>query len=124
MDDCEQGRDGQPLADQVILRPHVDPFLPQRPSLINGLSNLSSTVDGISSRLDHLSEHFTSLHKQVNFEHGSRTVEIDLDPNSIGSHLRDPVRNRSSRKTQLCFESERLLNILESMIIDNYSSRA
>ena len=56
MDNCEQGRDGQPLADQVILRPDVDPFLPLRASLIIGLSNLSNTVDGISSHLDRLSE--------------------------------------------------------------------
>ena len=124
MDDREQCRDGQPLADQVILRPDVDPFPPQRATLIDGLSNLSSTVDGISSRLNHLSEQFTSLHKQVNFEHDSRTVEIDLDPNSIRNHLRDSLRNRSSRKAQLYFESESLLNILESMIIDNYSGRA
>ena len=124
MEDCEQGRGGQPLADQIILRPDVDPFPPQRASLIDGLSNLSSTVDGISSRLNHLSEQFTSLHKQVNFEHDSRTVEIDLDPNSIRNHLRDSVRNWSSRKTQLYFESESLLNILESMIIHNYSGRA
>ena len=50
--------------------------------------------------------------------------EIGLDPNSIRNHLRDSVRNCSSRKTQLYFESESLLNILESMIIDNYSGRA
>ena len=104
MDNRKQGRDGQPLA-----------------TLIDGLSNLSSTVDGISSRLNHLSEQFTSLHKQVNFKHN---VEIDLDPNSIRNHLHDSVRNRSSRKTQLYFESESLLNILEFMIIDNYSARA
>ena len=60
----------------------------------------------------------------MNFEHDSRIVEIDLDPNSIRNHLRDSVRNWSSRKTQLYFESESLLNILESMIIDNYSGRA
>ena len=124
MDDREQGRNGQPLPYQIILRPDVDPFPPQRASLIDGLSNLSSTVDGISSRLNHLTEQFTSLHKQVNFEHDSRTVEVDLDPNSIRNHLRDFVRNWSSRKTQLYFESESLLNILESMIIDNYSGRA
>ena len=62
-------------------------------------------------------------HLRVNFEHDSRTVEIDLDPNSIRNHLCDSVRNWSSRKTQLYFESESLLNILESMIIDNYSGR-
>ena len=60
----------------------------------------------------------------MNFEHDSRTVEIDLDPNFIRNHLRDSVRILSSRKKQLYFESESLLNILESMIIDNYSGRA
>ena len=59
----------------------------------------------------------------MNFEHDSRTVEIDLDPNPIRNHLRDSVRNWSSRNTQLYVESESLLNILESMIIDNYSGR-
>ena len=46
-----------------------------------------------------------------------------LDLNSIRSHLRDSVHNWSSRKTELYFESKNLLNILESMIIDNYSGR-
>ena len=99
MHNHHQGRDGQPLADQIILRPDVDPFPPQRASLIDGLSNLSSTVDGISSHLNHLSEQFTSLHKQVNFEHDSRTVEIDLDLNSIKNRLPDSVRNWSSSST-------------------------
>ena len=108
MDNQEQGRDGQPLADQILLRPNVDPFPPQRASLVKGLSNLSSTVDGISSHLDILSDQVSSLHKQVNFEHDSRTVEIDLDPNSIFNHLWDLVHNWNSRKTQLYFESESL----------------
>ena len=60
----------------------------------------------------------------MNFEHDSRTVEIDLDPNSIRNHLLDSVRNWDSRKTELYFESESLLKILESMIIDNYMGRA
>ena len=60
----------------------------------------------------------------MNFDHGSRTVEIDLDPNSIRNHLRESFCNWSSRKTELYFEPERLLNILESMIIDNCSGRA
>ena len=38
--------------------------------------------------------------------------------------MRDLVHNWNSRKTQLYFESESLLKILESMIIDNYSGRA
>ena len=67
MDNQEQGRDGQPLADQILSRPDVDPFPPQRASLVNGLSYLSSTVDGISSRLDILSDQVSSQHKQVNF---------------------------------------------------------
>ena len=124
MDNQEQGRDGQPLADHVLLRPDVDPFPPQRTSLVNGLNNLTSTVDGLSNRLDVLTDQVSSIHKQVSFEHDSRTVEIDLDPNSIRSHLRDLVHNWNSRKTQLYFESESLLKILESMIIDNYSGRA
>ena len=65
MDNPEQGRDGQPLADHILLRPDVDPFLPQRASLVNGLSNLTNTVDGISNRLDVLSDQVSSLHKQV-----------------------------------------------------------
>ena len=81
MEDQEQGRDGQPLADQMLSKPDVDPFPPQRASLVNGLSNLSTAVDGISSRLDLLSYQVSSVHKQVNFEHDSRTVEINLDPN-------------------------------------------
>ena len=64
------------------------------------------------------------LDKQVNFEHETRTVEIDLNPNSIRNHLRDSVRNCSSRKMKLYFESENLLGALEFMIIDNYSGRA
>ena len=40
MDIQEQGRDGKPLADHILLRPDVDPFPPQRGSLINGLSSL------------------------------------------------------------------------------------
>ena len=66
----------------------------------------------------------SSIHKQVSFNDDSRTVEIDLDPNSIRSHLRDLVHNWNSRKTELYFESESLLKILESMIIDNYYGRA
>ena len=124
MDNQEQSRDGQPLADHVLLRPDVDPFPPQRTSLVNGLNNLTSTVDGLSNRLDVLTDKGSSIPKQVSFEHDSRTVEIDLDPNSIRSHLRDLVHNWNSRKTQLYFESESLLKILESMIIDNYSGRA
>ena len=99
MDNQEQGRDGQPLADHVLLRPDVDPFPPQRTSLVNGLNNLTSTVDGLSNRLDVLTDQVSSIHKQVNFEHDSRTVEIDLDPNSIRPHLRDLVHNWNSRKT-------------------------
>ena len=71
-----------------------------------------------------LTDQVSSIHKQVSFEHDSRTVEIDLDRNSIRSHLRDLVHNWNSRKTQLYFESESLLKILQSMIIDNYSGRA
>ena len=71
-----------------------------------------------------LTDKGSSIHKQVSIEHDSRTVEIDLDPNSIRSHLRDLVHNWNSRKTQLYFESESLSKILESMIIDNYSGRA
>ena len=55
----------------------------------------------------------------MNFEHDTRNVEINLDPNSIRNHLRDSIRNWSSRKTELYFESESLLKIFESMIIDN-----
>ena len=102
----------------------LTPFLLKGLSLVNGLSNLSSTVDGISSRLDILSDQVSSLHKQVNFEHDSQTVEIDLDPNSVGNHLWDLVHNWNSRKTQLYFESESLLKVLESMIMDNYSGSA
>ena len=87
-------------------------------SLLSGISNLNTT-DGIKNRLDQLSEQVTSLHKQVNFEHDTRNVEINLDPNSIRNHLRDSIRNWSSRKTELYFESESLLKIFESMIIDN-----
>ena len=124
MDNQQQGRDGQPLADHILPRPDVDPFCLQRASLVNGLSNLTGTVDGISSRLDILSDQVSSQHKQVNFEHNSQTVEIDLDPDSIRYHLRDLVHNWNSRKTQLCFESESILKILESMIINNYSGKA
>ena len=60
----------------------------------------------------------------MNFDHETRPVKIDLNQNSICNHLRDSVRNWSSRKAKLYFESESLLNILESMIIDNYSDRA
>ena len=124
MDNQDEGRDGQPLADRLLLRPEVDPFPPQRANLLSGISTLNTTVDGISSRLDQLSEQVTSFHRQVNFEHDTRNVEIDLDPNSIRNHLRDSIRNWNSRKTELYFESESLLRILESMIIDNYSGRA
>ena len=89
MDNQDQGRDGQPLADNLLLRPEVDPFPPQRANLLSGISTLNTTVDGISSHLDQLSEQVTSLHRQVNFEHDTRNVEIDLDPNSIRNHLRD-----------------------------------
>ena len=58
MDNQEQGRDGQPLADHVLLTPDVDPFPPQRTSLVNGLNNLTSTVDGLSNRLDMLTHAF------------------------------------------------------------------
>ena len=84
----DQGRDGQPLADHIILRPDVNPFPPQRADIINGLSNLSNTVDDISSRVEQLSDHFSSLHKQVNFEHDTTNIEIDLDASSIRNHLR------------------------------------
>ena len=57
--------------------------------MLSGISNLNTTVDGITSPLDQLSEQVTSLHKQVNFEHDTRNVEINLDPNSIRNHLRD-----------------------------------
>ena len=124
MDNQDQGRDGQPLADHLLLRPEVDPFPPQRANLLFGINTLNTTVDGISSRLDQLSEQVTSLHRQVNFEHDTRNVEIDLDPNSIRNHLRDSIRNWNSWKTELYFESKSLLKILESMIIDNYSGRA
>ena len=124
MDNQDQGRDGQPLVDHLLLRPEVDPFPPQRANLLSGITTLNKTVDGISSHLDQLSEQVTSLHRQVNFEHDTRNVEIDLDPNSIRNHLRDSIRNWNSRKTELYFESESLLKILESMIIDNYSGRA
>ena len=83
MENQDQGRDGQPLADHLLLRPDVDPFPPQRANLLSGRSSLNTTVDGISSRLDQLSEQVTSLHRQVNFERGTRNFEIDLDPNSI-----------------------------------------
>ena len=119
MDNQEQGRDGQPLADHMLLRPDVDPFPPQRANSLNGLSSLSTTVDGISSRVDQLSDQVSSLHKQVNFEHDSRTVEIDLNLNSIRNHL-FVIGIQGTRN----FESESLLKILESMIIDNYSGRA
>ena len=124
MDNQYQGRDGQPLADHLLLRSEVDPFPPQRANLLSGISSLNTTVDGISSHLDQLSEQVTSLHRQVNFQQDTRNVEIDLDPNSIRNHLRDSIGNWSSRKTELYFESESLLKILESMIIDNYSGRA
>ena len=119
MDNQEQGRDGH-----ILLRLDVDPFPPQRASLVNGLNNLTSTVDGISNHLDVLSDQVSSLHKQVSFEHNSRTLEINFDPTSIRSPLWDLVHNWNSRKTQLYFEFESLLKILESMIIDNYSRRA
>ena len=45
----DQGADGQPLADHIILRPNVNPFPPQRADIINGLSNLSKTVDDLSN---------------------------------------------------------------------------
>ena len=61
---------------------------------------------------------------QVNFEHDSGNVEIDLDPNSIRNHLPDSVHNWNSKKTELYFESESLLKIQESMIIENYAGRA
>ena len=123
-DNQDQGRDGQPLADHLLLRPEVDLFPPQRANLLSGISSLNTTVDGISSRLDQLSKQVTSLHRQVNFQHDTRNVEINLDPNSIRNHLRDSIGNWSSRKTELYFESESLLKILESMIINNYSGRA
>ena len=47
----DQGRDGQSLADHILLRLEVDPFLPQRANIINGPSSLSSSVDGLSSEL-------------------------------------------------------------------------
>ena len=40
--DQDQGRDGQPLADHIMLRPDVNPFPPQRADIINSLSNLST----------------------------------------------------------------------------------
>ena len=49
MDNQDQGRDGQPLADHLLLRPEVDPFPPQRANLLTGMSNLSTTVDGITT---------------------------------------------------------------------------
>ena len=104
MDNQDQGRNGQPLADHLLLRPEVDPFPPQRANLLPGIGTLNTAVDGISSRLDQLSEQFTSLHRQVNFEHDTRNVEIDLDPNSIRNHLRGSIRNWNSRKTELYFE--------------------
>ena len=91
---------------------------------MTGISNLNTTVDGISSQLDQLSDQVSTLHKQVNFEHDARNVEIDSDPDSIRNHLRDSVRNCNTRKTELYFESESLLKILESMMIDNYSGKA
>ena len=64
----EQSGDGQPLT-----RPEVDFFPPQRANLLSGPpGSLSSTVDGISNHLDHLSDQSSTLHKQVNFEHGNR----------------------------------------------------
>ena len=112
------------MADHIILRPEVGPFPPQRADIINGFSSFSNTVDGLLSRLNLLSDQFSSLQKQVIFEHDSRNVEIDLDPNSIQNHLRESVQNWNSKNTQLYFESESLLRILESMIIENYSGRA
>ena len=91
MDNQDQGRDGQPLVDHLLLRPEVDPFPPQRANLLSGISTSNTTVDGISSRLDQLSEQVTSLHRHVNFEHDTRNVEIDLDLNSIRNHLRDSI---------------------------------
>ena len=35
MDNQEQGRDGQPLADHLLLRPEVDPFPPQKSQFVN-----------------------------------------------------------------------------------------
>ena len=91
---------------------------------LTGISNLSTTIDGISSPLDQLSDKVSCLHKQVNFEHDTRNVEKDPDANSIHNHSRDAVQNCNTRKTELYFESESLVKILESMIIDNYSERA
>ena len=96
----------------------------QTATLLTGISNLSTTIDGISSPLDQLSDQVSCLHKQVNFEHDTRNVEKDSDANSIHNHSRDAVQNCNTRKTELYFESESLVKILESMIIDNYSGRA
>ena len=92
--------------------------------MLTCISNLSTTVDGISSPLDQLSNQVSSFHKQVNFEQDTRNVEINLDPHSIRNHLRDSVRNWNTRKTELYFKSESLLKILESIIIDSYSGGA
>ena len=83
--------------------------------LFSGPTYLSSTVVGNSSCFYHLSEQFTSWHKQVDFEPETRTVQFELNANSICDHLRDSVRNCSSRKTKLYFESECLQYGLESM---------
>ena len=92
--------------------------------MLTCISNLSTTVDGISSPLNQLFNQVSSLHKQVNFEQNTRNVEINLDPNSIWNHLRDSLRNWNTRKTELYFESGSLLKILESIIIDSYSGGA
>ena len=96
-------------------------FLLKGANLLTCISNLSTTVNGISSPLNQLFNQVSSLHKQVIFEQNTRNVEINLDPNSIRNHLRDSVRNWNTRKTELYFESESLLKILESIIIDSYS---
>ena len=73
--------------------------------------------------MEQLSDQFSSSHKQINFEHDTRNVEIDLDSNSIRDHLRDSVQNWNSKKTELYFDSESLLKILEHTLIENYSGR-
>ena len=61
----DQGRDGQPLADHIILRPSINPFPPQRADIISGLSNLSKTVDDLSNRVEQLSDQFLSSHSKI-----------------------------------------------------------
>ena len=47
----------------------------------------------------------------------TRNVEIDLDSNSIRDHLRDFVQNWNSKKAELYFESESLLEIKEPILL-------